>query len=304
LTTSPTPQRVVVLGASGMLGSALVQHLSDAPDVDVVGTVRTMSTLPAAFVEAHGDALLGDVNVLDAHSRRDVVAGADVVVNAIGVVKQASAVQDAVTTIETNSLLPHQLATDCAAVGAKLVHVSTDCVFSGDKGSYSEDDAPDPVDLYGRSKLLGEVGAPSLTLRTSIIGHELQRHASLLDWFLQQTETTVRGFTHAIYSGVTTRELCRLLLDVVLRRPSLQGLYHVASEPVSKFELLRLVARAYEWRGEIVADAELRCDRSMTADRLRRDTGYEPPGWPQMVHDMRASRPPWAIGPKSATGIL
>ncbi len=300
LMASPTPTgrtRVVVIGASGMLGSALVQHLSGSSDLEVVGTVRDLAGLPEAFLGAVGGSLVDGVDVFDAGSRRDAVAGADVVVNAVGVIKQAAGVHDAVPTVEANALLPHLLASDCADAGARFVHVSTDCVFSGRRGGYSEDDLPDPVDFYGRSKLLGEVAAPALTLRTSIIGHEVRRHASLVDWFLSQPPTTVRGFANAIYSGVTTRELARLLVDVALPLPALQGLFHVASEPVSKLELLRLVADAYGWAGEIVPDEDFRCDRSMRADRLHSATGYRPRPWPEMVHEMHASRPAWALGP-------
>ncbi len=280
-----------------MLGSTLVVELAAAPGIEVRGTVRDASTLPATFLGQVGPHLVDQIDVLDDRSRRDAIAGADMVVNAVGVIKQASGLADSVDTVRLNSLLPHQLAAECAAQDIRLVHVSTDCVFSGRKGGYVEADVPDPIDFYGRSKLLGEVEAPALTLRTSIIGHEVQRHASLFDWFLTQPETSVRGFVHAIYSGVTTHELARLLRDVVIPDPSLQGLYHVASEPISKLELLRLVAETYGWGGEIVPFEDFSCDRSMRADLLREATGYSPPSWPDMVQGMFDARPKWAVTP-------
>lgn len=295
--TDASPLKVVVLGASGMLGSQLVRTLSASDGVSVVGTVRDRQSLPLAFVEEFGGFLVEGVDVTDDGARRSVVSEADVIVNAVGVIKQTAQLDDHNATVRLNALLPHQLANDCAEYNARFIHVSTDCVFSGRRGGYSEQDVPDPVDFYGRSKLLGEVAGAALTLRTSIVGHELHRHASLIDWFLSQPQTTVCGFANAIYSGVTTNEFARLLVEVVLDRPDLQGLYHVASEPISKFDLLNLVAAAYGWGGEIVPFEDFRLDRSMVAHRLQAETGYRPPEWSEMIRDMHDARPAWALEP-------
>ena len=220
--------------------------------------------------------------------------------NCVGVIKQRPDVQDAAHTVTMNALLPHQLAEVCTQTGSRLIHVSTDCVFSGRQGGYAESDLPDPADLYGRSKWLGEVTtAPALTLRTSIVGHELTTNRSLVDWFLSQ-RGTVRGFTRAIYSGVTTVEFARLLHTVVLPNEELTGLYHVAAEPITKYDLLRLVAEAYQWPGELVPDGDFVCDRSMRADLLAGATGYRPPGWPQMIRSMHAARTRWSSGQTKA----
>lgn len=294
-----TEQTVVVLGASGMLGSELVRVLSREPGLRVRGTVRSRSGLPTTFLEECGGLLVEGVDVTDPVSRRSAIRDAAAVVNAVGVIKQASGLDDRVGTIELNALLPHQLAGECAELGSRLIHVSTDCVFSGRRGGYSEDDVPDPVDFYGRSKLLGEVPAPALTLRTSIVGHEVQRHASLVDWFLTQPQTRVRGFVNAIYTGVTTTELARLLSEVVLPRPELAGLFHVGSTPISKFDLLSLVAAEYGWAGVIVPETDFRCDRSLLAERLFDATGYRPPPWPEMIRQMSQGRPSWSVAPAS-----
>lgn len=292
-TNAPGLTRVLVLGASGMLGSTLMAELVGVAGIEVRGTVRDAKALPALFLDSMGSLLVDGVDVSDDRSRLDAISGADLVVNAVGVIKQAGGVVESVDAIRLNALLPHQLAAECRDRGSRLVHVSTDCVFSGRKGAYVEADTPDPVDFYGRSKLLGEVQEPALTLRTSIIGHELRRHASLLDWFLGQPESAVRGYAHAIYSGVTTHEFARLLVDVVIPDRSLQGLYHVASEPITKLELLRLVGKVYGRRGEVMQSDDLRCDRSMRADRLREVTGYRPPPWPEMIQAMFDARPTW-----------
>lgn len=298
ITHAPEYRRVLVLGGSGMLGSTIVRELLSAPKIDVHASVRDQDALPPDIRRGLG-ARLFELDVLDHDARFQLLAEIrpDVVVNAVGVVKQAPALADNVRTVRSNALLPHLLAQECEHLGGRLVHVSTDCVFSGRHGGYRETDTPDPVDFYGRSKLLGELEAPALTLRTSIIGHEVQRHTSLVDWFLTQQETSVRGFVHAIYSGVTTHEFARLLRDIVIPRPSLQGLYHVAAEPISKLELLRLVAEVYGWRGEIVPFEEFRCDRSMRADRLFAATGYRPPPWSKMIQGMYDARPKWAVMP-------
>jgi dTDP-4-dehydrorhamnose reductase len=293
---APSTTSVLVLGATGMLGHALMHELSSRPDLDVHGTVRSLEGIPASFVEAFGDRVTVGIDVRDRAAVVELLEERrpDVVVNAIGVIKQVPTVADTALTAEINGLLPHLLAQACDQVSARLVHLSTDCVFSGRRGGYDETDVPDPIDFYGRSKLLGEVvAAPHLTLRTSIIGPELTGKASLLEWFLGQRGSTVRGFRKAIYSGLPTSEMATLIGDVVVSHPDLTGLWHVASDPIDKDALLRLVADEYGWEGEIVADDAFVIDRSMRADRLREEIGYAPPDWPTLVHQMREAHARW-----------
>lgn len=293
----PPVGRVLVLGASGMLGHALMHELTGLlPETEVWGTVRSLDGAPEPLRAAFGTRLRADVDVLDHATTEAAVAELrpDVVVNAVGVIKQAPGVDDAVVTTRINALLPHLLAQTCQGAGARLVQVSTDCVFSGRTGGYSEADVPDPIDFYGRSKLLGEVAAPHVTLRTSIIGHELRHGGSLLEWFLSQRGQRVRGFTRAIYSGLPTPELARVIATEVLPRPELTGLWHVASAPVSKHELLGLVAEEYGWEGELVPDDGFVSDRSLDATRFRTTTGYTAPPWPDLVQQMRAAHDRWS----------
>lgn len=292
----PAVTDVLVLGASGMLGHALMHELPrHLPGVTVRGTVRSLDTAPEAVRDAFGDRLVDDVDVLD-HERVAALVqdlSPDVVVNAVGVIKQVPGVEDHVLTAEINALLPQRLAQVCESVGARLVHPSTDCVFSGRAGGYTEDDLPDPVDFYGRSKLLGEVGAPHVTLRTSIIGHELRHGGSLLEWFLSQRGRQVKGFTGAVYSGLPTPELARVVAEVVIPRPGLTGLWHVATAPITKFDLLGLVAEEYGWEGDLVPESSYACDRSLDATRFARETGYVAPSWPQLLREMRESQERW-----------
>jgi dTDP-4-dehydrorhamnose reductase len=285
--------RLLILGATGMLGHALLRELSTAEELDVYGTVRRAGVRGEDFPAPLLDHVRTGVDATDLDAVGRVLADLrpGVVVNCVGVVKQDPGITNVANTISVNALLPHQLAGACAAVGARLIHISTDCVFSGATGNYTEEDRPDADDLYGRAKLLGEVTAPpALTLRTSIIGHELGSSRSLVDWFLANSGV-VRGFTRAIYSGVTTIELARMLRSVILPRDDLTGLLHVAAAPISKHDLLALIATAYGWEGELVPDDGFVCDRSLSAARLFSLTGYRPPDWPEQVWDLRRAAP-------------
>jgi dTDP-4-dehydrorhamnose reductase len=172
---------------------------------------------------------------------------------------------------------------------AKLIHFSTDCVFSGGRGNYTEDDHPDPTDLYGRTKLLGEVSAPdSLTLRTSIIGQELRGHHGLIDWFLGQRGRHPKGFAHARFSGLTTLDFAELVGYIIRAQPDLHGLWHVSSDPISKFDLLRIVNRIYRLEIDLARDETFVCDRSLDSARFRERTGWQPPSWEDMITRMHA----------------
>jgi dTDP-4-dehydrorhamnose reductase len=277
--------RVLILGASGMLGNTLFRLLSGKPDLHVYGTIRSES-VKRFFPSAMVDRLMSDVEVV----QQDKLVKAffqirpDIVINCVGLVKQLPEADDPLAAISINALLPHRLAMLCELIEAKLVHISTDCVFSGEKGSYYESDLPDAADMYGRSKLLGEIAYPhTITLRTSIIGHELQSRHGLLDWFLGQ-KTAVKGYANAIYSGVTTVEMARIISEYVIPTINLSGLYHVAAEPISKYELLNIIADIYGHRIAVVRNEEFCCDRSLRGDRFRAATNYTAPAWPEMVH--------------------
>lgn len=282
------PTRVLVLGASGMLGNAVLRLFAHSRNYQAFGSVRSARTLRLldANLREH---VITDVNAEDSDSLMQLFSDAspEVVINCVGLVKQLAEANDPLAALPTNSLLPHRLARLCGVAGARFVHISTDCVFSGTKGMYTEADPADATDLYGRSKLLGEVDYPhAITLRTSIIGHELEGARSLVGWFLAQ-ERKVRGFRRAIFSGLPTVELARVIRDRVLPHPELHGLYHVSAEPINKYELLKLVAEAYGKRIEIQPDDGLVIDRSLDSSRFREATGFSPKPWPELVAAMR-----------------
>jgi len=276
--------RILVLGSSGMLGNAVLRVLSEKTDWQVHGTVRTESSM-RFFQAGIAERLLAGVDVekQDSLTQAFIRTRPDVVINCIGLVKQLAEADDPLQAVPINTLLPHRLAKLCELSGARLVHMSTDCVFAGDKGGYYESDASDAKDLYGRSKYLGEVSYPhAITLRTSIIGHELQSLHGLIDWFLSQ-HGKCNGYTRAIFSGLPTVVLAKIIRDVVIPHPELHGVYHVAARPISKYDLLKLVAQVYGKSIEIVADDRLVIDRSLNADRFREATGYVVPEWEEMI---------------------
>lgn len=278
--------RILVLGGDGMLGHKLLEHLRSRHNVRVT-LRRGLEDYAACGLFDHRNAY-ADVDVRSSERLIEVLSDfqPQVVINAVGVVKQRAAAKIAIPSIEINALLPHRLALLTRAIGAKLVHISTDCVFSGRTGGYTESSASDAEDLYGKSKFLGEVSeAGCVTLRTSIIGRELSRKAGLLEWFLAQREP-IKGYTNAIYSGLTTQELARVIEHLLVHFPAVQGLYHVSSEPISKYALLVLIRDALGSSLQILADSEFRCDRSLKSDRFRNEFSYTPPSWQAMVDEL------------------
>lgn len=280
--------KVLIIGASGMLGNAMFRTFAADARFDVTGTVRNAASRRWFDAALHARILPGvEVEQADSLANAFRVAKPELVVNCVGVVKQLAAADDPLITLPINSLLPHRLASLCEIGGARLVQISTDCVFSGAKGHYVESDFPDAKDLYGRSKLLGEVDYPhAITLRTSIIGHELGGARSLINWFLAQ-EGTTKGFTKAVFSGLPTVVLAELVRDVVVPRADLHGLYHVAAAPINKYDLLTLVAQAYGKQITIVPSDDLVIDRSLDASRFQSATGYTAPAWPDLIAHMQ-----------------
>jgi dTDP-4-dehydrorhamnose reductase len=211
----------------------------------------------------------------------------EAVINCVGLIKQRDEASDEALTLRVNAEFPHRLAKRCGEAGARLIHFSTDCIFAGTKGNYTESDPSDAADLYGQSKHQGEVAdAHSVTLRTSVIGHELDTNLALLDWFLSQRGQAISGFTKAIYSGFTTLEMARIVDRILTQHPALSGVWHVASESISKFALLQLCREKLGWEGVIEPNDEFVCDRSLNADRFNQATGYTPPSWEAMISEL------------------
>jgi dTDP-4-dehydrorhamnose reductase len=279
--------RILILGGSGMLGHRLWINLRKNHETWV--TVRGNGSefpdapeFPNQFIRLMVDALNFDQII-----RAMASIQPDLVINCIGLIKQQGHLaRDPLFSISLNAMLPHRISMTCRTAKIRMIHISTDCVFSGKKGNYLESDPSDAEDLYGRTKFLGEVAYPHcVTLRSSIIGRELKNHLGLIDWFIAQTGT-IHGYKQAIYSGFTTDEFSRIIQDYVIPNPSLSGVYHVSSNPISKYDLLQLAKQAYRKEIEILSDEEFFCDRSLDSTRFRQITGYQPPSWKNMIEEM------------------
>ncbi len=271
-----------------MLGSTLIRWFSRNPTWEVFGSIRS-DVHPGELQNLASKAkiILGvDTANLESIAKAFSVAKPEIVINCIGIIKQNPALEDPSVTIQINSVFPHCLAKIASISNARLIHVSTDCVFSGKVGNYSEKDIPDAEDLYGRSKLLGEVKFPnSVTLRTSMIGHELGEGRSLINWFLAQ-DGCISGYQKAVFSGFPTVELARIIEDFVINNSHLHGLYHVSADPISKYELLSLVAEKYGKKNKIIPDKNYVIDRSLNSSLFRSLTGFFPRSWTNMIETM------------------
>ena len=279
--------RLLILGGSGMLGHQLWRGLHAQHDTWV--TLRR----PVADFAAHNlfdeakAIQFDDITDDTALERALGQAKPEAVINCVGLIKQRDEASDEALTLRVNAEFPHRLAKRCGEAGARLIHFSTDCIFAGTKGNYTESDPSDAADLYGQSKHQGEVAdAHSVTLRTSVIGHELGTNLALLDWFLSQRGQAVNGYTKAIYSGFTTLEMARIVDRILTQHTDLSGVWHVASEPISKFALLQLCREKLGWEGVIEPYDEFVCDRSLNADRFNQATGYTPPSWEAMISEL------------------
>ena len=295
--------KILVLGGNGMLGHKLVQRWQNKFDV--------WTTLRGNFSQYEHFGIFDKNKTIDHISAQDVAsieraiekARPDVIFNAIGIVKQVPTAKNTVATLQINALLPHQLAELAERYGARLISISTDCVFSGAKGNYSEDDVPDATDLYGKSKNLGEViGANCLTLRTSIIGRELETNHGLVEWVLSNRGRSVNGYVNAIFSGFPTIVLADIISDLIDNYHDLSGLFHLSSDPINKFELLKLLKKGFGLEIEIEPFDDFHIDRSLDSTKLRQVTGFKPASWDEMVDQMTQDESPyemWREGIKS-----
>lgn len=279
-------KKILILGANGMLGGSLHRYFSNTEN-NVIGTVRS-GTAFKQLVDMGFDNVVSGIDVTDYAVLESTISKIkpDYVFNCIGLIKQLSQSELPVAAIEINSLLPHKIAKICTKYNSRLVHFSTDCVFSGSTGSYIESSLPDATDLYGRSKLLGEVAYNKhLTLRTSIIGHELNSNVSLVDWFLSQTNS-VKGFSNAIFSGLPTCYIAEFLEKYVICNPNLSGMYHLSAEPINKYSLLLLIKDEYKIELDVIDYPDFIIDRSLNSDSLRDLLNFQPLAWPDLIEKM------------------
>lgn len=289
-------KKILVLGASGMLGHIVLRKLSHL--YQVWGTMRSTKEMHPVFPLKYQKKIITNVDALQIHTVRNVILDLKpyVVINCIGIIKQLKEAQDTALSIRINSLFPLQLEKICSENAVRMIHYSTDCVFDGMKGNYIENDNANATDIYGRAKFLGEIRDSQnvLTLRTSIIGHELKSRFSLLEWFLAQ-EKIVKGFTNAIYTGLTTIEISKIISEKVIPNTELHGTYQLASAPINKCQLLNLVKEIYNKNIEIQPDDSFFCDRSMLGKKFATRTNYQSPSWRTLITEMQKD---WMLAKK------
>ncbi|WP_253645227.1 SDR family oxidoreductase [Vibrio sp. Y42_MX_L11] len=279
--------KILILGATGMLGYSLFSNLNEHANLSVFGTVRSLAGKEHFFKDTQQQ-LITAVDAYDISSLQHAIETVtpDVVINCVGLIKQHGISKQHIDAVKINALLPHEVANICDQFNAKLIHFSTDCVFTGEVGLYTEDSLPDARDLYGKSKCLGEVSyGKHLTLRTSIIGHELTSTVSLVDWFLSQVEST-KGFSKAVFSGLPTCYIAKLLVKYILPNPEVAGLLHLSVDPIDKYTLLQLIAKQYQKQITITESQELVIDRSLNSDKFRQLTQFNPSPWNELVEYM------------------
>jgi dTDP-4-dehydrorhamnose reductase len=286
--------RILILGAAGMLGHKLWQIAQNR--FETWATVRSSYNQYLQYDLFDSERLLDGVDVYDLDTVAQVFAKVQpqVVINCVGIVKQLPTANNPIASLSINSLIPHQLAELCQEVDARLIHISTDCVFSGHKGMYAEDDVSDAEDFYGRTKFLGEIDGPGcLTLRTSLIGRELCSSHGLVEWFLSNRGGKVRGYSRAIFSGFTTLVTTRIIGNIIEHHSSLSGIYHVSSDPINKNDLLCLLRDTFGVQIEIELESDVQIDRSLDGKKFQRDTGFVPPSWPEMIQEMADDPTPY-----------
>ena len=285
---------ILILGATGMLGHKLILSLSQK--FSVIGTIRGTSGRLVNHPFLLGIHIINDISTDDISKIQLIVqqTNTHVIINCIGIVKQLPEAQDPIKTISINSLFPHQLARLCQENKIRLIHYSTDCVYSGKDGNYFESDLPDAEDLYGRSKLLGEVTGPGcLTIRTSLIGRELSGFNSLFEWLLRQEGKEIKGYSNAIFTGLTTIAHAQILEKILTTNPDLTGLYHVAAAPISKYDLLKKIIKRFNLNIMITPDDSVACDRSLNGSHFKEKTGISIPSWDEMIDQLYNDKTPY-----------
>ncbi len=275
-----------------MLGHMLVRVLSEHHQV--IGT--TSSQYDTKSPLAH---ILDKTNWIDQVDVRNwqTVENAinhakpNVLINCVGVIKQKMESGNIMDAILINSLIPHQLAATCEKLDIRFIHFSTDCVFEGTPGIKHLTDTPNATDLYGTTKRLGEVNyAPAITLRTGFVGRQLSGSEGLFEWVLSQKGKTVSGYQNAIYSGLTTMALSRVIQQVIEMQPTLSGLYQVASNRIDKYNLITKLNELLQLNLSITQDTDFKCDRSMDGMEFTNLTNIHIPSWEEMLTEFAADQ--------------
>ena len=281
--------KLLILGANGLLGNTLTKYFFEKNNYETYGFLRDSSKLKF-FKRKHISRLIIIQDVLNIYDLRRKIKKLmpDVIINCIGQTNKIRGenLNNIEKYINLNSLFPFRLKEICGEIKSRLIHFSSDCVFSGEKGFYSEKDNPDPTDIYGKSKLLGELDYENIiTIRKSVIGHELDSKKGLLEWFLNY-EGIVEGYKEAIFSGLTVLELARIIDMYILPNKDIKGIIHLSGDPISKYNLLKIIANQYNKIIKIEPNEDIKIDRSLNSDNFKNLTGYKSEPWSLLVKSM------------------
>jgi len=278
--------KILILGGDGMIGHKMAQVLSNF-NHQIIVSIREQRELTKQCFSSQVKVFFNDFLKENALNFLDKV-NPDVIVNAIGVTIRRGAAENIADTIYLNSFFPHQLANWSEIHNKRLIHFSTDCVFSGYEGSYSEDSTPNALDYYGKTKGLGEVFSKNtLTLRSSMIGPELFNKTELFEWVINNKEKEINGFTRVMYSGVTTFYMARLVADLIQNHKDLNGIYNIASNPISKFELLHLINDNFDLGLFINKDQNTISNKTLNASKIEDELGIKSPSWNELIIELK-----------------
>ena len=281
--------KLLILGSNGLLGNTLTKYFFEKNNYETFGFLRDSSKLKF-FKSEHNSRLIIIQDILNINDLRRKIKELmpDVIINCIGQTNKIKGqnLNNIENYINLNSLFPFRLKEICSEIKSRLIHFSSDCVFSGTNGFYSEKDNPDPTDIYGKSKLLGELDNENIiTIRKSVIGHELDSKKGLLEWFLNH-EGIVEGYKEAIFSGLTVLELARIIDMYILPNKDIKGIIHLSGDPISKYDLLKIIANQYNKIINIEPNEDIKIDRSLNSDHFKNLTGYKSEPWPLLVKSM------------------
>lgn len=282
--------KLLILGGSGMVGHTLIKQLLAKHEIFTILRNRTdlqSSKFFEKILQKDRCVLIDDINQYENLNNIIKQISPDIIINCIGVIKQRNDIKNTLNMIRINSLLPHILNDICHTNKIKLIHLSTDCVFSGNRGNYKESDNPDPTDKYGESKLLGEINeGTSLTIRTSFIGPELFNKKSLFEWIKSQKNTEIDGFENAIYSGLTTLTFAQVIENIIDKHLDLSGVWQVSSDSISKFELIKMINQKFNLNIKINRNSSFQCNRSLNSSKFKKKTAIKIPSWESMINNL------------------
>lgn len=280
--------RILILGGNGMIGHKIFQVISNKH-------LDTWVLFKKSFNDISFNEIFNKTNIIDNfdlsnfHKLSTLLNNLkpEVIINAVGITIRRGIDNIPSKSIQINSALPHFINEWVILNNKRLIHFSTDCVFSGDQGSYTENSIPDARDIYGKSKALGEVSSKNtLTLRGSMIGREIENKTELLEWVLSQRNKQLKAFSNVIYSGITTIRMAKLVLKIIEEFPQMHGIYNVSSECISKYDLIKLFVKEFNISIDIISDDSYISKKDLDSTKFYNELGIDKPNWNDLIIEL------------------